>query len=230
VKIRNPRLLKAAGWLTTRGVKGLVRTLRTEYRPAGPVLAPVTAIEPPLRVAYALWHENLIMPSVFFGHPDIAVLISKHADGQLLGSLIENMGMGMVLGSTNRGGVEAVRQIVTGKAGRKHLVVTPDGPRGPRRVVQAGIIYVASRTGMPVIPVGVGYQRPWRAKSWDRFAIPRPGSRAKMITGKPIMVPAGLKSDQLEPYRLLVQHDMEKLTIAAENWAETNRYEAPQLV
>ena len=58
-----------------------------------------------------------------------------------------------------------------------HLVITPDGPRGPRRQVQAGMVYLAARTGVPIVPVGIGYDRPWRTKSWDRFAVPRPGVR-----------------------------------------------------
>jgi lysophospholipid acyltransferase (LPLAT)-like uncharacterized protein len=168
-----------------------------------------------------------MLPVGRFGHPDFAVLISKHADGQILAALIQSLGMGMVLGSTNRGGIEAVRQILHDRAGRRHLAVTPDGPRGPRRVVQPGVVYAASRTGMQIVPVGVGYNRPWRAKSWDRFAVPRPGSRARLITGEPISVPPRLRADELEPYRLAVQSEMDRLTDVAERWAATNHLELP---
>jgi lysophospholipid acyltransferase (LPLAT)-like uncharacterized protein len=227
VKIRNPRLIRAAGWLGTWAARGLVRTLRFEYRSLGPVVAPMTAIPPGPRYAYALWHEYLLLPTVALGHPDLAVLISKHADGQILAALIEATGMGTVQGSTNRGGVEAVRQLVKGTAGRRHLVVTPDGPRGPRRIVQPGIVYVASRTGMAVVPVGIGYDRPWRARSWDRFAVPKPCSRVRMVLGEPMAIPAELRSDGLERYRLAVQAEMERLGSAAEHWAATNRLDLP---
>jgi lysophospholipid acyltransferase (LPLAT)-like uncharacterized protein len=227
LKIRNKHLLRAAGWLATRSARGLVRTLRSEYRPLGPVVAPAERVPPGPRYVYCVWHEYLLFPTAKFGHPDLGVLVSKHADGQLLGSLFQAMDMGMVLGSTNRGGVEAVRQLVSGTDTRRHLVITPDGPRGPRRVVQPGIVYIASRAGMQIVPTGIGYERPWRAKSWDRFAVPRPCSRAKMVSDRPITVPPRAKSDELEHYRLLVQAEMDRLTAVAEKWADTNRFEVP---
>jgi lysophospholipid acyltransferase (LPLAT)-like uncharacterized protein len=224
MKIRNKHLIRAAGWLGTQFALGLIRTLRFEYRSLGPaVVVPVGAIPPGPRYAYALWHENLLLPCGTVAHPDIAALISQHADGEILAALIGAIGMGIVRGSTNRGGVEAVRGLVNGTVGRRHLVVTPDGPRGPRRVVQPGVIYIASRTGMQVVPVGIGYRNPWRTKSWDRFAVPKPCTRARMVLGEPITVPGGLKSEGLERYRQIVQAEMERLTIAAEAWADTNR-------
>jgi len=227
MKIRHPLLIKAAGKLGTLTVKGLVGTLRFDFRNFGPVMAPVADIPAGPRYLYALWHEYLMLPAVTLGHPDLAVLISKHADGQLLGSLITSMGMGMVLGSTNRGGIEAVKQIVAGTAGRRHLVVTPDGPRGPRREVQPGVVYIASRTGMQLVPVGIGLQHPFRMKSWDRFAVPRPGSRAVLINGTPMDIPNGLKSAGLEEYRAIVQAEMDRLNTIAEAWAKTGRLDHP---
>jgi lysophospholipid acyltransferase (LPLAT)-like uncharacterized protein len=94
-------------------------------------------------------------------------------------------------------------------------------------VVQPGVVYVASRTGMQVVPVGVGYDRPWRVRSWDRFAVPKPCSRARMLLGEPVAVPPRLKADELEPYRLAVQAEMDRLTEAAERWAQTNKLHIP---
>src|SRR5205807_4997169 len=128
-----------------------------------------------------------------------------------LGSLITSLGMGMVEGSATRGGIEAVRKLTREHHPWRHLAVTPDGPRGPRRVVQPGIVYVASRTGMRIVPAGVGYRRPWRAGSWDRFALPKPFSRARCLTAEPIAVPGSLRSTELEPYRLRVQAEMDRL-------------------
>lgn len=227
MKIRNKHLIRAAGWLGTRFALGLIRTLRFEYRSVGTVVAPVTAIPPGPRYVYALWHENLLLPCGTVAHPDIAALISQHADGEILAAMIGAIGMGIVRGSTNRGGIEAVRGLVNGTVGRRHLVVTPDGPRGPRRVVQPGVVYVASRTGMQVVPIGIGYHNPWRAKSWDRFAVPKPCTRARMILGEPIRVPDGLKTEGLETYRRIVQAEMERLSTAAETWADTNRFDLP---
>lgn len=224
MKIRNKRLVQAAGWLGGRLAIGLVRSLRTQERCAGEVQRTHSIPPPGPRCIYCIWHENLLLPAIIKGGSDLAVLISKHADGRLLGGLIDAIGMEQVQGSTNRGGVEAVRQLVRGEAGRRHLAVTPDGPRGPRREVQSGIVYVASRTGMQIVPVGVGYRRPWRLGSWDRFAIPKPGTAAKLVYGDPIPVPDRLRTAELEPYRLVVQAEMERVSSIAETWAETGRY------
>ncbi|QDU20414.1 lysophospholipid acyltransferase family protein [Urbifossiella limnaea] len=226
MKIRNPRLLAAVGWAATRATRGLVRTLRARTQAIDPASHP-DHVPPGGRVIYSIWHENLLFPTVHFGRPSMAVLVSQHRDGQLLGSLITSLGMGMICGSTTRGGVEAVRKLVDVNAPFRHVAVTPDGPRGPRRVVQHGLVYVASRTGMTVSCVGVGYRRPWRLGSWDRFAVPRPFTAARCVIGAGIVVPPGLKAGQLEPYRLLIQAEMDRLNAAAEAWAESGRLELP---
>lgn len=226
MKIRNRRLLAAAGRLGTMTARGLFRTLRFTYRPLALDCAP-GRLPPGERLVYCIWHENLLLPTVYFGHPSIRVLISEHADGQLLGSLITSLGMGMVRGSTTRGGIRALKQLVAGDSTFRHLAVTPDGPRGPRRVVQPGLVYVASRTGMKIVPAGVGYRRPWRLGSWDRFAVPKPFTRAVCLTADPIAVPDGLKAAELEAVRLRVQAEMDRLNSLAEDWAETGRLVLP---
>jgi lysophospholipid acyltransferase (LPLAT)-like uncharacterized protein len=80
---------------------------------------------------------------------------------------------------------------------------------------------------MKIAPIGVGYRRPWRAGSWDRFAVPRPFSRARCLTDEPIAVPAGLRAADLEPFRLRVQAEMDRLNGLAERWAETGRLHLP---
>lgn len=226
MKIRNRHLLRAAGWAAARLAQGLLRSLRHEFTCVGPNVLP-RQWDHPDRFIYAIWHEHLLLPTVRHGGPDLAVLISAHADGQLLGSLITAMRMEMILGSSTRGGVEAVRQLVRPDVTWRNLAVTPDGPRGPRRVVQPGIVYVASRTGMKIVPLGVGFHKPWRLKSWDRFAIPRPFSRGRCLFGEPIAVPPNLRSAALEEYRVRVQAALDRTGEAAERWAETGRLRLP---
>src|SRR6185436_1300158 len=100
-----PRLIAAAGWLGTGFVRLLSATLRFDYRSVGKV--PVDPLQPPERepFLYALWHENFLIPIVRFGNPGVSALVSRHADGQLLGMLLRATGTGVVLGSTSRGGV-----------------------------------------------------------------------------------------------------------------------------
>jgi len=225
MKIRNPAMIRAAGWLGTQAIRGLVRTARVEYKHLGPAVMPPPE-EPAPRYIFLLWHEYLIVPTFHFTRPTVASLISNHADGQLLAAAMRALGMGVVYGSTNRGGVEAVRQIIRDVSGHRHLAITPDGPRGPRRVVQSGAIYLAAKTGMKIAPLGVGYHKPWRLRSWDRFAIPKPTMRAKVVSAEPIEIPKQIRSDSLEVYRQQVQLELDRLSNIAEVWAETNRFPA----
>src|SRR3954466_6171284 len=105
MKIRNRHLLRATGWVAARLAKGLLRSLRYEFTCIGPDVLP-GQLDHPDRFIYAIWHEHLLLPTVRHGGPDLAVLISAHADGQLLGSLITAMRMEMVRGSSTRGGIE----------------------------------------------------------------------------------------------------------------------------
>ena len=226
MKIRNRHLVRAAGRVGAGIAQLLVRSLSVRVHCVGPDVG-LGRFALSDRFIYAIWHENLLLPAARFGAPDLAVLISAHADGQILGGLITAMGMEMVVGSTTRGGVEAVRNLLRPDVRWRNLAVTPDGPRGPRRVVQSGIIYVASRTGMKIVPLGVGYHRPWRLRSWDRFAVPRPFSRGRILVGEPISVPPHLRSAGLEEYRVGVQAEMDRLNDLAERWAATGRLVLP---
>ncbi len=223
MKIRNPLVLRIASWLCSSLVYALGRTIRVRarfigenYQPDSPTL--------PGRAIYLFWHEYLLLPSFRYIRPDIHVLVSKHTDGQFIGGVMRRLGLGMVHGSSTRGGSEAIRRMVElGKT--SHLVITPDGPRGPRRQVKMGAIYVASQTGMPIVPCGCGYSSAWRMKSWDQFKFPRPFSKGCGITIPPIFVPKNATKDDLESYRLEVEEKFLAATLAAERWATTGVYD-----
>jgi lysophospholipid acyltransferase (LPLAT)-like uncharacterized protein len=175
------------------------------------------------RFIYAFWHENLLLLAYFYAQRRIQVLISQHADGELIARVCGHLGFSTIRGSTTRGGADALRKLL--RAGRIcHLAVVPDGPRGPRRHLQLGPVYLASRSGLPIVPTGVGFDRPWRAGSWDRFALPRPWSRAVVVTAEPIVIPPGLDRDQLEPWRQHVDAVMQQVSQVAEEWAATGRW------
>lgn len=226
MKIRNRHLVRLAGWLGGVTARSLIGSLSLRVHYLGPDVGDGRT-ELDDRLIYCIWHDSLLLPAARFGGRDLAVLISKHADGQILGGLITAMGMEMVQGSTNRGGVEAVRNLLRDDVRWRNLAVTPDGPRGPRRIVQAGIVYIASRTGMKIIPVGVGYRRPWRLGSWDRFAIPKPCSRGRVVAGDLFAVPPNLRSAALEEYRLRLQSEMDRVNAMAESWVENGRLDRP---
>lgn len=221
MKIRNPTIIKLIGFFGSWFIRLWMATVRYRYRPLGRNVDPW---RPDLdgRYIYAFWHENMLVPAYKYGRPDIWVLISQHADGQMIAEVCRHLGFQLVRGSTTRGGAEAVRQML--KLGREaHLAITPDGPRGPRRQVQAGLIYLAARTGLPIIPIGIGFRSAWRMRSWDRFAVPRPWSFAGCVTAEPINIPPDVDKEQLDQYRLQVEQTMLHVTEVAEQWALTGK-------
>ncbi len=179
---------------------------------------------------FLFWHEYI--PFLFYlrGHCNIAMLLSRHQDAEWLQQAARHMGFTTIRGSTNRGGVAALRELI--RTSRwSNLTITPDGPRGPRRELAAGCIYVSSKLGIPLVPIGLGYDRPWRnRRAWDRFAIPRPFSRARAVVGPRIVIPSDLPRTGVERYRQRVERLLNVLTETAEQWAEDHFWYAGQEV
>ena len=170
---------------------------------------------------YIFWHEYILFPFYLRGHCNMTMLLSRHRDAEILSYAAYHLGFDFVRGSTNRGGVAAIRKLLD-KSRRMNLTITPDGPRGPRRKMAPGSIYLASKLGLPLVVMGYGYDRPWRVKkAWDHFAIPRPFSRARAILSGEIFVPANLDRDRIDYYRQKIEQLMNRLTTEAETWAES---------
>jgi lysophospholipid acyltransferase (LPLAT)-like uncharacterized protein len=222
MKIRHPFFIRLTALLISWAIRVWIGTLnfchRSLVREADPRKCKLGA-----RFIYAFWHENLLLPAYFYARRDIHVLISQHADGELIARVCRHLGFSTVRGSSRRGGIEALRKLL--RASRSsHLAVVPDGPRGPRRSLQLGPIYLASRTGLPIVPSGIGFERAWRARSWDRFALPYPWTRARVVTAEPIVVPPDLGKEELEHWRQRVEAVMLQVTAWAEEWAITGKW------
>ena len=216
MKIRSPRLIRLAAFVGAVFVRLLLATLRPRVHAADNRRHPADPEQE--RFLYAFWHESLLAAAS--RRAKINVLISLHADGEIITQICRGLGFGVVRGSTTRRGGGALLEML--HRGRDaHLAITPDGPRGPRRTFQIGAIYVASRSGLPIVPIGVGFSRAWRAKSWDRFAVPLPFSRVYGVLGEPIHIPPDLDRAGLEHYRALVEAQLLAATQAAEQWAAT---------
>src|ERR1700758_4248698 len=184
---------RLARWLIAFGFRLLrlwERTLRYEIDDrAGIVGRPVTA-----NYIGALWHNRLlIFPLVlrrFFPQRHGAALISASRDGDLLTDGIQRFGYEVVRGSSSRLGASAILQLGEVLASHGDVVITPDGPRGPAYELGPGIIFLAQKTGAPVLPLNMEYSSCWRVKSWDRFIIPKPFSKVRVIIGPPQQIRA----------------------------------------
>ena len=129
---------------------------------------------------YVFWHEYILLPLALRGHCHLSMLLSQHADADILARIAHHLGFDCVRGSSRRGGARAIMELEE-HSRNKHLTITPDGPRGPRRRLAMGPVYLASRLQLPLVVMGFGYDRPWRVNSWDQFAVPRPFSRARAV-------------------------------------------------
>jgi len=151
---------------------------------------------------FAFWHGRLLMPTAAIRGFGAAVMISRHADGEVIARIAERLGSRTVRGSSTRGGATALMEMVEVLRAGGHGVITPDGPRGPREVAQAGAVFAASRAGVPIVPIGAASPGGWTLRSWDRFRIPRPFARVSMVLGEPLRFPADLEGEALEAFRL----------------------------
>jgi lysophospholipid acyltransferase (LPLAT)-like uncharacterized protein len=228
MKIRHPLLIRSVGVGGAWAVRRLVGTVDFHFRYADPTLDPAVARRTGARHIYAFFHEVMLFPAYYWNWPEMHILISDHADGEMITQVVRRLGFGVVRGSTTRGGTRALRAML-GKVETGHLCFTPDGPRGPRRHVHQGMIYIASRLGLPIVGAGMAFTRPWRARSWDRFAVPRPFSTACCVTPEAIVVPPDADRDALEHYRGVVEQSMNRATDEAEAWAAALERDTPPL-
>lgn len=162
------------------------------------------------RVIYSFWHRDILTLSYFARGEGIRVLISQHRDGELIARIVQKMGFTVFRGSTTRGGVRALRSLdqIKEDDSRCDIGFTPDGPRGPAEKLQKGIVYAASRTGFPIVCIGVALNRCWRLNSWDGFKVPKPFCRGFVNYGREIHIPADLKEEALEHHRREVEREM----------------------
>lgn len=157
-----------------------------------------------------LWHNRLlIFPFVlrrFFSNRRGAALISASRDGDLLADAIQRFGYDVVRGSSSRMGASAVRQLAEMLAAGRDVVITPDGPRGPAYELGPGIIYLAQKSGAAVLPMNLEFSRCWRLGSWDRFIVPRPFAKVRVLVGQPHRVGATSTAEEFERERLALQN------------------------
>jgi len=173
------------------------------------------------RCIFAFWHARLL-PLVFtHRHRAIAVLISRHRDGELIARIIQRLGFRTGRGSSTRGGEEGIRDMLRHADEQRLLALTPDGPRGPAEEVKPGLVYLASRTGFPVVPVATASSRVWRLRSWDRFRVPQPFALVVVAYGTPITVPPTLADAELETWRRRIEQAIRDITSEVDRVAGT---------
>ena len=196
---------RAVAWLVR--LLGVTVRWRTEMPPATTRL--LAAADP---VILAFWHGRLLMIPVAYrraGRRHVHVLISEHGDGELIARTIGHFGFDTVRGSSRRGALKAMRELIRKVRDGGDFAFTPDGPRGPAQTVQPGVIDLAGRTGYPILPVTYSTRGGKQFASWDRFLLPRPLTRGVFCWGEPHWVDAATDSEQA---RAALESAMQELT------------------
>lgn len=159
---------------------------------------------------FCLWHNRLAISMVVHRRNGrkLAALVSASKDGALLAAVLANYGVEQVRGSSSRRGPQALLELSSRAKLGYDLAVTPDGPRGPRYVVQEGVIALAQVTGLPIIPVTCDMRSKICLKSWDRFQIPLPFSHCEIILRQPIWVSREAGEAEREMLRQQLQNTL----------------------
>ncbi len=165
------------------------------------------------------WHSRWAM--MRFAHPfeKLAVLASRHRDAQMLGHVLERLRVVVARGSSTRGGMAGMRELLRRIRDGYDLAITPDGPRGPRRRIKDGVLAAAKLTGKPIVAVGFGASRGRRLRTWDRTLLPYPFCRGVYVYGEPMLVPADGDDEQLERMRDELERTLDRVTDEADRLA-----------
>lgn len=212
MKIKSP----IANWLIARVATWLLRllflTVRVEHHSVAPEATPYRRPTKSQRYCFCLWHDAIVVCVYSLKTWFLGGLISRHQDGTYLAHAAKLAGITPVRGSASRGGAQATRQLIDQP--ELHVCITPDGPRGPRRQMKDGIVYLASRTDRPVVPNTVIGTNCWHIPGgWSDMLLPKPFSRILLIAGTPIPIPPESTREEISEYAERIQMEMDRLDV-----------------
>ncbi len=184
-------------------LKGLFLTLRLRIEDRSGVLKE-DGVSP---VIFCFWHNRILGTTFAFDrmYPKkrngVTVLTSPSKDGEILAQLVGAFGMKAVRGSSSRRGSSALLELIRLIRGGRDIVITPDGPRGPRYSLGPGIILLAQSTGVRIVPAHASFSRCVRMKTWDGFIIPLPFSKVSVTLDEALTIPSELTGEEFEEKR-----------------------------
>lgn len=167
---------------------------------------------------YAFWHDRIFAGTYFFRNRGIAVITSQSKDGEYIARFIQRLGYGAIRGSSTRGGVGALVEMIKAMRRGTPTAFTMDGPKGPRYEAKPGAVLLARKTGNPIMPFVVECAGFWTVGSWDRLQIPKPFTRAKLMIDRPIYVDADATDEQVQLKLRELQLSLDAMVEAGAKW------------
>jgi lysophospholipid acyltransferase (LPLAT)-like uncharacterized protein len=193
---RSPRVQAVLAWLVGRYLAWALSS--TRWTIIGEENLLPFLHDRPMIVAF--WHECLPLMSALFIrarriNPALRaqVLVSRHNDGRFIGDVMRRFGLEVAHGSSmrdgkSRGGVSGAMSLLGSLESGAYVIITPDGPRGPRHQAAAGVALLAGMSGMAVLPCAAQTNRRRVLSSWDRMILPLPWGRGVIVCGAQIRV------------------------------------------
>jgi lysophospholipid acyltransferase (LPLAT)-like uncharacterized protein len=208
-------------WLSTCRVTAYGREIETQYQNA----------KPGKGLLYASWHRGLFFVIYWYRNQKVVSIASASEDGELAAQAARRFGWITARGSSSRGGRQAFRvmeeYIKKGYSGG----LVADAPRGPRFVSKLGIIYLAKRSGIPIIPVIWSADRYWKLRSWDRTIIPKPFARIVALYDDEFLpVPSDASREACEEYRRQLDHRLNRIMYQVDNFYNYPDIEDPRRI
>lgn len=170
---------------------------------------------------YASWHNRIFAVTHFFRKRGIVVITSQSFDGEYIARFIQRLGYGAIRGSSTRGGVKALVEMIRLMRKGTPMAFTMDGPKGPKYIAKPGACLLAKKTGNPMMPFVVECEKFWTLKTWDKLQIPKPFSRAKVIITAPIYVSKTATDEEIEKKREELQSKLDELVKIGEQWRDS---------
>lgn len=168
---------------------------------------------------YALWHGHSLGLALFALDRNIVVLVSRYRDGEVAARILHHLGFKTVRGSSEeglrkgkKGGSKAVLELIKLLEKGKNIAITVDGPKGPPRRVKEGVVYLSQKTGAPILPVAVKFEKYWKLNTWDELIIPYPFTRGEVIIGEEIVVS---REEDLELARRKLESVLNELSLVS---------------
>ena len=157
------------------------------------------------------WHYSIIYVLYHMRHYSGTAMVSASRDGEYIARLAEKFGFDTVRGSRNNKSVEGFKGMLRAIRNGSNAAIVADGSQGPPKIVQAGSILLASRTGAPIIPMVYAASSYFTIPSWDRTIIPKPFSRIDFYYGEPLCIPAKATPEEIEEYRVHLEKRLNTL-------------------
>ncbi len=175
-----------------------------------------------------VWHNNIPSLTYPFGRMGLVGLISNSRDGKNIAWASKVFGLHSVRGSSGKKTVGGLRGLLRVLAAGGNVAITPDGPQGPRYVLQPGIVAVAQMARVPIVPIACSGAHILESRSWDRMKLPRPFSRIAIYVGNPIWIDR--KEKEPEAARLKVEQAMRRAEAVVERFVQGKRLDREPLL